>query len=77
MEHFLKIIYKKSLPVFVICGVDVSGGNKVAFDTLKEKKKKREIHIFTFIIFWGSILIKSWATCQDTDNLYNCKMTKK
>lgn len=40
MEQFLKIIiYKKSLPVFVICGVDVSGGNKVAFDTLKEKKK--------------------------------------
>lgn len=41
MEQFLKItIYKKSLPVFVICGVDVSGGNKVAFDTLKEKKDK-------------------------------------
>lgn len=40
MEQFLKIIiYKKSSPVFVICGVDVSGGNKVAFDTLKEKKR--------------------------------------
>lgn len=76
MEQFLKIIiYKKSLPVFVICGVDVSGGNKVAFDTLKEKKKINSY--FTFIIFWGSILIRSWATCLDTDNLYNCKMTKK
>lgn len=40
MEQFLKIIiYKKSLLVFVICDVDVSGENKVAFDTLKEKKR--------------------------------------
>lgn len=50
MEQLLKIIiYKKSLPVFVICGVDVSGGNKVAFDTLKEKKINSYFYYHSFL----------------------------
>lgn len=69
------IIYKKFLLVFVICGVDVFGGNKVVFDILKEKKK---INLyFIFIIFWGLILIRFWVICLDIDNFYNCKMVKK